>query len=238
MIHVGTAGWSIRPAFAEEFPGEGTHLQRHAERFDAVEINTSFYRPHRRATYERWAASVPDGFRFAVKAPEAITHERRLNGCDELVERFIDEAGGLGGKLGVVLVQLPPSLQFDRETVAGFFGGLQNRTAAALACEPRHASWFGGEADELLAALHVARVAADPAPAPGGELPGGWTGLVYYRMHGSPRIYWSEYEEPALEILAARLEADAERGADTWCIFDNTAAGHATRNALRTRERI
>ena len=237
MIRIGTAGWSIRAAFAAEFPAEGTHLQRHADRFNAVEINSSFYRPHRRATYERWSQAVPDDFRFAVKAPETITHERRLSQCEDLVERFTEEAGGLGDKLGVVLVQLPPSLQFDADLVATFFAGLRDRTAAALACEPRHTSWFTGEADALLASLTVARVAADPPHATGAILPGGWNGLAYHRMHGSPRIYWSEYEEPVLEALAAQLADEAARGAETWCIFDNTAAGHATRDALRLLER-
>lgn len=120
MIRIGTAGWSIRGTIADEFPGGGTHLQRHAGRFDAVEINSSFYRPHRRATYERWSGSVPDSFRFAVKAPESVTHERRLCHCDELVDRFVAEASGLGDKLGVILVQLPPTLQFDRESVTRF----------------------------------------------------------------------------------------------------------------------
>lgn len=235
MIHIGTAGWSIRAAVAKEFPGEGSHLQRYAGRFDAVEINSSFYRSHRRATYERWAASVPAGFRFAVKAPRSITHERRLNGCDDLLERFAEETGGLDDKLGVILVQLPPSLRFDRETVTSFFGALQSRTPASLACEPRHGSWFDGEADDLLAALQVARVAADPLPARRAGEPGDWSELVYYRMHGSPRIYWSDYDEAALDALAVQLDAAQARGAETWCIFDNTAAGHATRNALRMR---
>ncbi len=237
MIRIGTAGWSIRSTFAEDFPGDGTHLERHAQRFDAVEINSSFYRPHRRATYERWASSVPEEFRFSVKVPETITHERRLVHCDDLLDRFVDEAGGLGEKLGVLLVQLPPSLQFNAATITGFFNALRGRSPALLACEPRHSSWFTGTADTLLAELRIARVAADPAPAPGGETPGGCPDLVYYRMHGSPRMYWSEYGEPALESLAARLEADAARGADTWCIFDNTAAGHATRDALKLRAR-
>lgn len=237
MIWIGTAGWSIRSALAEEFPGDGTHLQRHAERFDAVEINSSFYRPHRRATYERWAGSVPDEFRFAVKLPETITHKRRLVQCDDLLDRFVAETEGLGEKLAVLLAQLPPSLQFDAGTAAGFFMALRGHSAASLACEPRHPSWFAGTADRLLFELRVTRVAADPAPAPGAETPGGCMDLVYYRMHGSPRRYWSEYGEPALETLAARLEADAARGSDAWCIFDNTAAGHATRDALKLRAR-
>lgn len=233
MIRIGTAGWSIRAALADRFPGSGSHLQRHARQLGAVEVNSSFYRPHRRSTYERWAESVPGDFRFSVKAPKTITHERRLEECDAPVERFAEEIAGLGAKLGVVLVQLPPSLRFDEAAATGFFRKLRGRTSAAIACEPRHASWFDGKADRALAAIQVARVAADPPPAACADSPGGWTGLAYYRMHGSPRIYWSDYEEPALEALTGELEAQARRGADVWCIFDNTAAGHAARNALR-----
>jgi uncharacterized protein YecE (DUF72 family) len=233
VIRIGTAGWSIRADLADRFPGNGTHLQRHARRLGAAEINSSFYRPHRRSTYERWAEGVPDGFRFSVKAPKAITHEHRLEGCGALIDRFAHEIAGLGPKLGVVLVQLPPSLRFDEAVATGFFQDLHARTGAAIACEPRHASWFDGTADRALAAIQIARVAADPPPAAGADSPGGWAGLAYYRMHGSPRIYWSDYEEPALEALAADLAARERRGADVWCIFDNTAAGHAAHNALR-----
>jgi len=124
---VGTAGWAIRKEHAAAFPAGGTHLQRTAQRFNAVEINSSFYRPHRRATYERWAASVPDDFAFAVKAPRTITHDLRLAGADAVLDRFLAEASGLGIKLGVLLFQLPPSLAFDARTASASdqsFGGL------------------------------------------------------------------------------------------------------------------
>src|SRR5688572_19432683 len=114
-FRIGCAGWSIPREHAAEFPVEGTHLQRYAQRFPAVEINSSFYRPHRPETYARWAASTPDGFRFAVKVPREITHTRRLREVDEPLERFLAEAGALGEKLGPLLVQLPPSLQFEDE---------------------------------------------------------------------------------------------------------------------------
>lgn len=78
----------------------GSHLERYGAVLNAVEINTSFYRPHRTATYTRWAASVPEDFRFAVKVPKTITHERRLKDVGELLDRFLSEAGGLGPKLG------------------------------------------------------------------------------------------------------------------------------------------
>ena len=99
-IRIGTAGWSIPKEHAAAFPVAGSHLERYGAVFNAVEINSSIYRPHRTATYERWAASVPEDFRFAIKVPKAITHERRLKDVGDLLYRFLSEAGGLGPKLG------------------------------------------------------------------------------------------------------------------------------------------
>ena len=104
-VLLGTAGWSLPREQWPAFPAEGTHLQRYAGCLPAVEINSSFYRPHRPATYAKWAESVPVGFRFCVKVPKQITHERRLAGCDALVEQFLHECGHLGEKLGCLLVQ-------------------------------------------------------------------------------------------------------------------------------------
>lgn len=230
--HIGTAGWSVPSRYAGYFPAEGSHLERYARRLNAVEINTSFYRPHRRETYERWAASVPDDFRFAVKVPRTVTQERRLKDCGNLLDRFVAETEGLGRKLGVLLVQLPPSLVFEAEVAEGFFTGLRRRTDVAVVCEPRHAGWFGPEAEDLLERLRVARVAADPVRAAGAGEPGGWGGLVYYRLHGSPRIYYSDYDEAVLTGMRRRLQAHRAAGVPAWCIFDNTAAFAALGNAL------
>ncbi|WP_343713938.1 DUF72 domain-containing protein [Inquilinus sp.] len=230
--YIGTAGWSVPSRYADRFPADGSHLERYAQRLNAAEINSSFYRPHRRATYERWAASVPTGFRFAVKTPRTMTQERRLKDCGELLDRFAGEVTGLGPKLGVLLVQLPPSLTFEAEAAEEFFAELRRRIDTPAACEPRHASWFGPEAEGLLAALRVARVAADPARAAGDGDPGGWDGLVYYRLHGSPRIYYSDYDETVLAGMRQRLERHRAAGVPAWCIFDNTAAFAALGNAL------
>ena len=212
----------------------GSHLKRHGAVFNAVEINTSFYRPHRRGTYERWAA-VPEDFRFAVKVPKTITHERRLKGAGDLLDRFLSEVAGLGPKLGPLLVQLPPSLSFQAGIADQFLGDLRSRTDAHIICEPRHASWFTPEVEALLDHLRSASVAADPAPAPGAGEPGGWRGLSYYRLHGSPRIYYSAYSPQDLAAVAAALAANAAAGLETWCIFDNTAAFAATGDALTAR---
>ncbi|MEF2071336.1 DUF72 domain-containing protein [Consotaella aegiceratis] len=231
-LRIGTAGWTVPKVHQAVFPTDGSHLERYAARFSAVEINSSFYRPHRPSTYERWAASVPDGFRFAVKMPKAVTHERRLEHAGELAARFLDEVSALGDRLGPLLVQLPPSLAFTSGLAIRFLSDLRRSFAGPVVCEPRHASWFTPEVDRLLVDLKIARVAAHPAPAAGADAPGGWRGLAYWRMHGSPKMYYSAYSADALDRLAAKLQAEAAAGCEVWCILDNTAAFAATGDAL------
>jgi uncharacterized protein YecE (DUF72 family) len=231
-LYVGTAGWSVHSRYADRIAEGGSSLERYGRHLTAAEINSSFHRPHKRATYQKWAASVPAGFRFSVKIPKTITHERRLVDCAEPLGSFLDEAGGLGEKLGVLLVQLPPSLAFDARTADAFFGTLGKRTGADIACEPRHVTWFTDEAGGLLAKRHVARVAADPARAESAAVPGGWSDLVYYRLHGSPRMYVSDYDAAWLARLRRRLAGYRATGARVWCIFDNTVASFALGNAL------
>lgn len=234
---VGCAGWSIPKEHADRFPEEGSHLARYARRFPAVEINSSFYRPHRPSTYARWAAETPDGFMFAVKVPKEITHLRRLVDVADPLDRFLDETASLGPKRGPLLVQLPPSLAFKADVAESFFTGLRAKFAGDVACEPRHRSWFTSEAERLITTHEVARVAADPAVVPQAAEPGGWDGLVYYRLHGSPEMYYSPYPAEALDALAAKLAAAADV-ATTWCIFDNTALGAATADASTVLERL
>lgn len=231
-VHIGCAGWALPRAEHPNFSTEGTHLHRYAVRFSAVEINSSFYRPHRPTTYARWAASVPDNFRFAVKAPKAITHVRRLTDAGDLLGEFLAQISALGEKLGCVLVQLPPSLGFDSGPAEAFLVSLRDQHAGAVVLEPRHPSWFTDQPNKLLEEHRVARVAADPARVPAAGEPGGWLGTVYYRLHGSPRVYYSAYDEAYLRALAIRLKRAAGGADNVWCIFDNTALGAATSNAL------
>lgn len=235
-IFVGCAGWGLRKEFAAEFPGEGSHLQRYAGRLNGVEINSSFYRPHRLSTYQRWSASTPPGFGFAVKMPKQITHTQRLVDAERLVAQFAAEIAGLGEKLSVVLVQLPPSLAFRQEVAEAFFRVLQRTLPGPVACEPRHRSWFEPAAEQLLIAAGVSRVAADPSVVPAAAEPGGAPQRSYVRWHGSPRMYYSAYDDAVLQTLAARLRELASRSDPLWCIFDNTAEGAATSNALRLSE--
>ena len=237
-IFVGCAGWTIPKAHAEHFPAEGSHLARYAQRLPAVEINSSFYKPHKPETYARWAESVPPGFAFSVKVPKEITHVRKLANAEGELERFLDEVGALGPKLGPLLVQLPPSLALEQSVANDFLALLRTRFEGPVVCEPRHATWFTSDGEELLARYRVARVAADPALHAAAGAPGGWDGMAYYRWHGSPRVYYSDYPDERLEALAADVVQRGAAGTPVWCIFDNTALGAATGNALAMLNRL
>jgi uncharacterized protein YecE (DUF72 family) len=228
-IYVGCATWAIGAANESLLPPAASNLARYARALTAAEVNSSFHRAHRRETWGRWARSVGPSFRFSAKLPKAISHERRLVGCDELLEAFLAEVELLGEKLGPLLLQLPPSFAWDEPLVTAFLDRLDAHTVVV---EPRHPSWFADEVDAYLAARRIARVAADPAVVPRAAEPGGWDGLRYFRLHGSPVTYRSSYEPTFLDGIAPRL-----RPGD-WCIFDNTASGAALGNALGLLSRL
>ena len=232
-IRIGCAGWSIPSLHAPLFGDGASHLARYATRFDVVEINSSFHRSHGHKTYARWAETVPARFRFSVKLPKAITHELRLRKTAAPLDRFVAEVAGLGRKLGGVLVQLPPSLAFDARVANTFFAMLRRRFSAPLVCEPRHASWFAPEVQRLWQRYDVARAAADPARVPVAAEMGTDGAWRYWRWHGSPRIYYSPYSDEALHTLAQSLQDCARSGHPCWCVFDNTAGGHAINDAAR-----
>ena len=233
---IGTAGWSIPRGVADRFPASGSVLERYARVFDSVEVNSTFYRPHRAATLERWVSAVPANFRFSVKVPRTISHEAGLADCDQLVRSFLDQIGAFGEALGPILLQLPPSLAFNSRTAGRVCEQLAGDGQRLLCCEPRHSSWFTPEVDSWLAERGIARVAADPVRHPEAGEPGGWRGFAYWRLHGSPRIYFSSYPAEALAALAARLSREPAR--EVWCVFDNTASSAAAANALTVKAMI
>lgn len=243
-IRLGTAGWSIPRACAAAFPGPGAHLERYARVLPCAEINATFYRSPRPSTYARWLASVPEGFRFSLKAPKSITHEAALACTPAQLRAFLDEARTLGARLGPILFQLPPKLAFDPARARTFFATLRDLYPGPAVVEPRHVSWFTPEADSLLKQLHIARAAADPPRDPSATLPGGAPSLVYFRLHGSPRTYYSSYSPAFLAALASTLlastlpEQQQTGPSEIWCIFDNTASGAGAENALTLSEYV
>jgi uncharacterized protein YecE (DUF72 family) len=238
MIRTGTAGWSIPAASQPLFHHEGSHLTRYARHFSCAEVNSSFYRSHSASTYASWAAQTPERFRFAVKLPQSITHDRRLRRARPALEHFLQEVAGLEHRLSVLLVQLPPSLSFESRTVGNFFELFRALHSGAIVCEPRHASWFDATAEQVLMDWHICRAAADPAKHAGAETCGGWPGdaqdardaVRYYRWHGSPRMYWSTYPSTWIAQQGALALAQPVQ-CEQWFVFDNTAGGGAIANA-------
>lgn len=224
MPVIATAGWSIPKSVAGRFPEEGTGLARYAQVFKGVEVNSTFYRRHRISTFERWAASVPDDFRFAVKLPGEMTHGLRLRNIGPVFETLLADVAPLGKKLGPLLCQLPPSLSFRTEEAESAFATMRGMYDGTIVVEPRHRSWGAPSAIETLQRQGMGRVFADPAPV--------WRkddfpmSPSYVRLHGSPQIYYSSYDEAEIRAFLEWLEPES------WCVFDNTAAGAACENAL------
>ncbi|HEY9460110.1 MAG TPA: DUF72 domain-containing protein [Paralcaligenes sp.] len=236
-VYVGCAGWGLSSTVAAHFPAKGSHLERYAQVLSSVEINSSFYRAHQPKTYARWAASVPDAFRFCVKIPRTITHELRLREADAAMHTFMDQVSSLGDKLGCLLVQLPPSLALNRPEALSFFSTLRGLARVRVVCEPRHISWFTPAAADLMKDAGIACVRAHPSPISGAE-PAGDPDPLYIRLHGAPRIYYSAYNDAFIDAVAVRIAIARRSNRQAWCIFDNTARGEAIPNALTLMERL
>ena len=235
-FYVGTAGWSIPKSQANDFPETGTHLSRYSARLPAVEINSSFYRDHQAKTYARWATTTPEPFRFSVKVARRFTHEKRLAVSPLEVRDWLLGVCELGEKLGVLLIQLPPSLALA-PAAEGFFAALREHFDGNLVLEPRHPSWTKPEALELFRTYQISKVTADPERCPVQESRAWEPTLAYYRLHGSPEIYKSRYDFNHLQPLAQEIREKLKQR-EAWCIFDNTTYGHAWTNALELEEII
>ena len=236
-ILIGTAGWSIPRSSAFRFNSAGTHLERYSRSLRCAEINSSFHRPHAATTYAKWRDSTPADFRFAVKMPRQITHDLKLQNVRRPLVLFLAQTEGLAEKKGPILVQLPPSFVFDRSGVTRFLDLMRKAYDGPVVWEPRHATWFTPAAASLFNSYGISRVAADPPPAPEASTPAGWPRVAYFRLHGSPRTYWSRYTEADIEALATTVR-NISTAEEVWCVFDNTASGAALGNAWELRERL
>jgi uncharacterized protein YecE (DUF72 family) len=235
-VRIGCAGWSLPAGAAKFFPETGSHLQRYSAIFNAVEINSSFYRSHLPTTYAKWSAAVPRNFRFSVKLPKEISHILRLRACARPLRRFLGEIEGLGTRLGCVLIQLPPSFAFERASVRQFLTLFRRHFDGCAVLEPRHVTWFEPPVEHILRDFNIGRVGSDPALCALAAQPNCSGPVAYMRLHGSPRMYFSDYDEMRLRGVATNLTRQSLGARQTWCIFDNTAHGFATINALRLME--
>jgi uncharacterized protein YecE (DUF72 family) len=177
-VYIGCATWAIGAANEHLLPAGRSNLERYARALTAAEVNSSFHRQHRPATWGRWARTVGPSFRFSAKLPKTITHERRLAGIDAPLDAFLAEVALLGDKLGPLLVQLPPSFAFAQAPVVAL---LDRLAAHTVVVEPRHPSWFVDAVDALLAG-HLSLALRAGVPRRGrGAAPAGR--LVHLRQH-------------------------------------------------------
>lgn len=239
MLWIGTSGWSYRHWIGRFYPPElppSEWLAYYVEHFPTVEINASFYRLPSRQQFARWAqiASHRHDFRFAAKASRIVTHVRRLQGTSEELRRFLDAASGLGDRLHLVLVQLPPGLGRDLARLREFLGEVPEWPRFAF--EFRHPSWFEPATLDLVASAGCAVVIAlgGRCPTPS-DMP--CTGpFGYVRVHHGAYGIGLTAEE--IDSLAGRLEHLAATGREGYIYFNNDAGAHAVEDARRLRERL
>ena len=227
---VGTSGWSYKHWHGLFYPADVPQREwftHYAKYFPSVEINYTFYRLPAAKTFVRWREQSPADFIYALKAPRTITHFKKLQGSEEVLDRFLERARLLGSKLGPILYQLPPHWQCDAQRLAGFLGCLPNDLEHAV--EFRDQSWHS---DEVMGLLRERNVAFCYVSLPGFECPFWVTGrIVYARMHGVGTKYGGSYEEGQLRAFAVRLCDYLKRGYDAFVYFNNDALAYAVENA-------
>jgi uncharacterized protein YecE (DUF72 family) len=226
-FRVGTSGFSYKEWRGRFYPEElkpAEWLSFYAERFDSVEINNTFYRMPKAEQFERWRDQVGDGFAFVVKAPQRITHRKRLKDAAEDVAYLAKGAASLGDRLGPVLFQLPPYLRRDDDRLSSFLACLPPGMRAAF--EFRHESWND---DNVYTALRNAGAAVcvadvEDAPAPPLVATADWTYL---------RLRRCDYSDADLADWAEKIEAAGV--SEAWVFFKHEDEATGPDLAMRWR---
>jgi uncharacterized protein YecE (DUF72 family) len=235
-VRIGTSGWSYHH-WAEVLypPGlpSGRRLARYAEVFDTVELNASFYRWPKDATFAAWRDQLPEGFTMSVKAHRGLTHFRRLASPEPWIERFERCWNLLGDRHGVLLVQLHPEMPRDDARLDAFLRSVP--ASIRVAVELRHPTWDDPAVYALLESRRAAYVVMSGAGLP--CVPRATTDLVYVRMHGPDpdAMYAGSYPDRELRRWAGQIADWDGDGRDVWLYFNNDLGGHAVRNALTLR---
>jgi len=238
-VYIGTSGWSYDHWQGVLYPHGAparARLDSYVARFGTVEVNSSYYHWPRDSTFAGWRSRVPPGFRMTVKAPRGLTHSSRLNAPETWIERIERGLRGLGDRLGIFLVQLPPAFAWDPERLEGFLGKMPRWIPVAV--EFRHPSWHREDVWELLE-----RYGAAYCVMSGAHLPcilRATAPFVYVRLHGpdAEQLYGGSYSDADLRWWADRIHEWQVQGRGVWAYFNNDWEGNAVRNAERLRELI
>ncbi|MGZ8599093.1 MAG: DUF72 domain-containing protein [Actinomycetota bacterium] len=228
-FYLGTSGFSYDQWKHGVFYPEGLKnremLSYYASRFPSVEINYTFRRYPTEKSLTTWRDQTPEDFRFTLKANQRITHWKRLADVDEDVRAFLDLAAILGERMGTVLYQCPPTLEYDRGLLEAFVGYLPPSPRAAM--EFRHPSW--AQARELLLEQGVAWCVAETDEKDPGPEDLSWEPFGFLRLRKT------EYTDEELGSWASRIRPALEAGSDVYCYLKHEDEGASTKMADRLR---
>jgi uncharacterized protein YecE (DUF72 family) len=218
-LFVGTSGFAFKEwkgVFYPEGVTDKKMLSYYSRQLRSVEINYTFRRMPSESTLANWKAETPDGFRFTLKAPQRITHFKRLVDTEEDVAEFIRRALTLEDRLGTLLFQLPPNMKYSRPVLEGFLSSLPPMARCSM--EFRHESWRAGEVKELLAAHKVAWCGADTPETPVSDVP-------LTAPHAYLRLRREEYADEDLADWGRRLARVLKEGHDVYCYLKHEGGG-------------
>lgn len=233
-VHIGISGWSYSDWKGVFYPSDISSkdwLSFYAESFSCTEINSSFYRLPRKQTVQNWVDKVPKHFYFCPKLNRYITHLKKLRDAEEPMERFFDAFAPMLKKMGPVLIQLPPSLSFDKDVAVTFFDLLKKKYSIAdFVLEPRHKSWLEEESISLLKKYKVGFVISQSGVGfPYAEYI--TSKNIYVRFHGPGKLYASSYSKDELAYFASLFKKWLKEKYHLWIFFNNCYNGVATENA-------
>lgn len=236
-VFIGTSGWNY-DHWQHFYTGvkRKDRLRHYARQYNAVEINSTFYRLQSQRTFERWREETPHSFRFSIKGNKFVTHNKKLLDPDNSIKLEHKTALGLGNKLSVVLWQLPAGFHKHIDRLRVFAQALESWGSVRHVVEFRHPSWFDGEVSDCLSAFGIANCLSDAASWPMWEAV--TTDLVYVRLHGRTRTYCSSYSKTSLIKWASAIDQWRRSGKTVHVYFDNDAEGAAPRDAKRLMETL
>jgi uncharacterized protein YecE (DUF72 family) len=227
-IHIGTSGWNFPHWKGPFYPPTlkpPDWLSFYSQRFDTLELNVTFYRQPKVDVFRKWRDTVSPGFLFSMKMSRFITHIKRLKVDASSMERFFEGAAALGDALGVILIQTPPTLEFEEERMENFFSLLDSRFRYTV--EARHHSFVNDGFFSLLKEKNIAWCISES----GGHYPSAeavTADFVYLRLHGRENLYTSSYTDDELAGIKEKLIG---WGKESFVYFDNDVSGFAPKNA-------
>jgi len=239
-IFIGTSGWHYSDWMGTFYPADiqGYHeLTYHAQFFNTVENNSSFYRIAGESTYKTWDKITPSDYKFSIKLNKQITHIGKLNVSDDVrehVDYILNSIQVLGEKIGALLIQLPPSFKYDLDKLDTFLDFFTKEIRSRpfvfdLAIEFRNRNWFTEEVYRCLRKYNVALVAANSSRYPGvREVT---ANIAYIRMHGPTKLFASSYSEEQLQELATYIKSILASVQKVYVYFNNDFHGYAINNA-------